>query len=460
MLSYFKDSLTNLMSGLGTARDKTVATQFTFAQIPVGELDAAYRGDWIARKVVDIPAKDATREWRSWQADQDQITLLEKEEKRLGLQKCVLSALIKARLYGGAVIVIGINDDDPSKELNPDTVKQGGISYLHAASRHEISAGPISRDLLSPYYDQPEYYEAASGSAGIARIHPSRVARFLGCEVPDRNQAISGWGDSILDAIKDAVRHAGLAQAEIASMMQEACVDVIRIPGFMQNLSTAAYREKILTRFQLAATGKSINRALMLDKDEEWDKVSQNFSNLPELMRIYLNIAAGAGDIPATRLLGQAPSGLNATGDSDIRNYYDNVGSEQRNTISPALCILDESLIRSALGARPEEIYYIWKPLWQMSETEKADNMLKKSQAISNFVNTGLFSTEVLAAAAANMLIEDGSLPGLEAAIEEFGAIEAAEIDDPLDENDPEVAAQFAKKDPAADHELEDPEIE
>jgi phage-related protein (TIGR01555 family) len=439
------DSLTNVLSGMGTVKDKSTFVSFVFSPLPADQLSAAYRGDWIAAKAVDIPAKDATREWRAWQADKKDITLLEKEEKRLNVQKCVLMALIKSRLYGGAAIVIGISGDDPTKELNPENVKKGGIAYLHAVSRHEITAGPISKDLLSPYYDQPSYYEVNSDVSGLVRIHPSRVARFLGREIPDRNQAVNGWGDSVLDALKDAVKNAGVSQAEVATMMQEACVDVIRIPNFMQNVGTAAYSSKILQRFSLAATGKSINRALMLDKDEEWSKISQNFSNLPELMRLYLGITAAAANIPAIKFLGESPGGLNATGASDIRNYYDDVASKQKNDISPAISPLDECLIRSALGSRPEEIFYIWKPLWQMTETEKADNMLKKSQAISNYVNTGLVPNEVLATAAQNMLIEDGCLPGLENAMDEYAELAAAEVDEPIDENDPEVVAQFEK---------------
>lgn len=440
------DSLTNLVSGLGTDRDKTIATSYTVRLLSKVDLDNAYRGDWIARKIVDIPAKDATREWRSWQAEADQITLLEAEEKRLKLQDRVKQGLIKARLYGGSAIVIGVKNatnDQWAKELTPETIKQGGLLYLHTCSRYEISSGPINNDLLSQYFGEPEYYQVSSLTAGMVTVHPSRVVRFVGAEVPDRSLSLNGWGDSIIQAINDAIIHAGLAQGEIASMMQEANVDVIKMPGLMQNVATEAYRSKVMQRYQLAAIGKSINRSLMIDGDEDWQKITNNFSNLPELLKNYLNIAAGAGDIPATRLLGQAPSGLNATGDSDIRNYYDNVGSEQKNVIAPALSRLDEVLIMSALGKRPAEIFYIWKPLWQMTESEKADVMVKKSQAVSNYVNTGLIDSTVMSKAATNMLIEDGSFPGLESALEEFESMQGEE--EALNEEDENVQAQFEK---------------
>ena len=37
--------------------------------------------------------------------------------------------------------------------------------------------------------------------------------------------------------------------------------------------------------------------------------------------------------------------------------------------LTPAMSVLDEVIIRSALGSRPPEIYYEWNILWQLSAT-------------------------------------------------------------------------------------------
>ena len=60
------DSLHNLLSGMGGAGDKTMFTQFGHITMQRDQIEAAYRNDWISRKVIDIPANDATREWRTW----------------------------------------------------------------------------------------------------------------------------------------------------------------------------------------------------------------------------------------------------------------------------------------------------------------------------------------------------------------------------------------------------------
>lgn len=217
-----------------------------------------------------------------------------------------------------------------------------------------------------------------------------------------------------------------MTSSGIAHLVQEAKVDVFKIPNFLQNVGDEDYRRKVLQRVGLANEAKSLANALLMDAEEGYEQKTINFGQLPEILRLYLQIAAGAADIPATRLLGQSPTGLSATGESDLVNYYDRLASDQNVTLRPRLDRLDEVLIRSALGVRPPEVYYEFATLWQMSETEKATVFKTKADAARTIAGTGgtsqpLIPIEALSDALVNALVEDGSLPGLEAAMEEFG---------------------------------------
>src|SRR5690606_3312121 len=124
------DSLRNLVANLGTARDKASHSYYAPPCLTDEQLENAYRDACLPRKIVDIPAQDACRKWRGWNADKEQITALEAEERRLNVRGKVLDALTKARLYGGAALYIGTGDADPSKPLRPDSVQRGGIRHL------------------------------------------------------------------------------------------------------------------------------------------------------------------------------------------------------------------------------------------------------------------------------------------------------------------------------------------
>ncbi|HEL3778652.1 TPA: DUF1073 domain-containing protein [Stenotrophomonas maltophilia] len=440
-LAQLYDGLINVVANLGTPRDKAASTFYGLPTLPEQEADNAYRGTWLARKVIDIPAMDSCRKWRGWSADQEQITAIEAEEKRLGLQQKVLRAMIRARLTGGAALYIGTGQSDPMLPLKPESIGKGGIRHVNVLSKRVLQAGELDLDPESPGYGLPAYYTLSSGTAGQVQIHPSRLVILHGAEKPDPEFGISdGWGDSVLLAISKAIKDADASAANIASLVFEAKVDVIKIPNFMSMLADKEYEQQVLQRLQLAAMAKGINGTLLLDAGEEYEQKQAQFGGLIDLLMGFMQLTSGASDIPMTRLLGQSPGGLNASGESDLRNYYDRISSNQELVLQPSLQILDECLIRSALGSRPAEVFYNWRSLWQTTDTERATIGKTTAETIKTISETRLLPDEVMSTVAVNMLTEAGVAPGLEAEMLEFGR-SASDSDDEREDDEQRAAA-------------------
>jgi phage-related protein (TIGR01555 family) len=419
------DSLRSVVAGLGDpGRDKAASVYYGSQFLDDFQLLNIYRSNWLGRKIIEIPAMDAIRKGRDWQAKQNQIEKIEGEQNRLGFYQKLLEVKIKARLWGGAAIYIGTGDADLSAPLDPRSIIRGGVKYLTVMSRREIVSGPLEYDVTSEFYGKPAYYDVI-GPGKMVRLHPSRLVVFIGAAHADPALVWSpnqGWGDSILEAVYSAVRNADSTAANIASLVFEANVDVFRIPDFMNNLSDPDYAARLMQRFALAATAKGINRALILDKDEEYERRQVSFAQLPEVMQSFLQMAAGAADIPVTRLLGQSPAGMSATGESDMNNYYDRISSIQTLELTSALYRFDECLIRSALGSRPAGIFYTWAPLKQMTEKEKSDIANINAETADIWATTGLFSPEELRKVATNQLVESNFYPGIDQAVAETDA--------------------------------------
>lgn len=435
--SYVADSLTNLVSRMGTERDKASSSYYGVPLLDDAQILNAYRGAWLPRKIVDIPAFDSVRAWRDWMAEGTEIEPIEAEESRLNVRGKMLEGRIKARLLGGAAIHIGTGDANLSEPLDVERITKGGLKYLTVLSRRQLSIGEIERDPASEWYGKPRIYRLTAGDQGQVDIHPSRLVILTGNAQPEFELVGGGelaWGDSVLLAVLDAIKQADGTAANIASLIFEAKVDIIRIPNFMASLANEGYKAKILERYTLANTSKGINGTLMLDKEEEYESKSANFSTLPDILDRFLQIVSGAADIPATRLLGQSPAGMNATGESDLRNYYDRLSAMQALEMTPAMYRLDEAIIRSALGSRPADIYYEWAPLWGMSDKEKADVFKIKADAARAIAGGSgqqpLIPIDALSDALVNAFVEDGSLPGLEAAIDEYGKLSEQEPDE------------------------------
>jgi phage-related protein (TIGR01555 family) len=280
-------------------------------------------------------------------------------------------------------------------------------------SRWNISVGEMIRDPYSDWFGEPEEYRLSLPDGRYLAIHPSRVVPFIGIPRTDMWADVEPWGESVYERMHDAIRDATSAAQVSASLLQEAKIDVVKIPGLSENVIRADYRAAVMQRFGLAMAAKSLNNALILDAAEEWEQKTLTFQGLPEIMEKLLQIVAGAADMPVTRLLGRSPAGLNSTGQADLEAYYTMVRGRQQTHIRPALERLDEVLIRHATGRKPRNLYYEWRSLWSPAVTDLADVNQKHAAAVLSYAQSGVFAPEVLQAAAVNQLEEDSFLPGI-----------------------------------------------
>lgn len=414
------DGFKNFVAQLGTDRDKSSHGAYTLSLLTDQEWDTIYRVSWMARKTVDIPAEDATRKWREWRGDAEDVKKVQEGERDLGVQGKVQMALKKARCFGGAGIYLGIPGHDPMEELDPDRLRLGELKYLVVLTRDVLQAGPLQYDPFSEHYGTPSYYQISprgGGESSMLKIHPSRVVAFRGNDVlnPEMDAGpYQGWGDSVLLAAHDAIRNADATAANITALVHEAKCDVLQIPNLAEIMADPDARSLLTQRVQLASQLKGNNGMLVLDTEEEYVNRTYNFSGLPEVNRQALLAVSGAADIPVTRFLGQTPAGLASTGESDLRNYYDSVAAHQTLELDSAMRVLNRAIIRSALGANPDGLHHKWASLWQTTDEERASISEKVVNSVEKLAGTQLFPDEALANSARAALAEHSLFPEIE----------------------------------------------
>lgn len=486
-----KDTLFNLVTGIGTAKDPRSHTHYDLRLLNRNELEILYRTDWLARRIVDAPAEDATSKWRSWLCEKSDAAQIEKLEKSFFLQRKMREVLIRARLYGGAALVLGVDQGQPDEELDLDNIEKGDLKFIVVLNRYELNAGPRIYNVDSPYYTRPEYYTVATpmfgfygeeggaypsnpsnvvpirpglynypqgqsppqrsytggpalemnrlasyAAPGMVGIHPSRVIEFSGNELPDWRLAPmgGGWGDPVLQTVEDALKDFGLIFSGLASLINDMKMDVVSIPDLSRKLSTPETTSKLLQRFAVANQSKSSINTLLLDKEEEWNRVQTTFGSTDSLIMIAMQVVCAAGGIPVSRAMGQAPStALSAKGSSggevDLRNYYDSIHADQQTQYRPRMAPLDRVLTCSALGVKGKDIDYVWNALLEPTPAEKAQVALQKAQATQVYIGLGIINEDAMREGVVNQLIEDDVYPGFDDAIDEFGS--APEVEEP-----------------------------
>lgn len=426
------DGLANVLTGRGTTVDRSVHNFWMRRFSDRTQIEQAYLGSWLHRKIVDIPAQDMTRAGRDWDATDDEIEKIEAEEKRLGYWPKLREATRLGRLGGGAIF-IGLGDDQ-SQPL-PAKVRPEQVQYLMVLSRWQLTLGEIETDPASPGFMQPKYFEITGLSQSL-KIHPSRMVCFHGLPIPAISNSAPAddqfWGMSVVEACDEAVQQATTACTGFAALIDEAKIDVFKFAGVVDTLSQPGGEDKLRTRMEATTTGKSIHRAVWLDKDDDWEQRQLTLTGVRDVIITYDARVAGAADIPATRLFGKAPDGMNATGEGDLANYFQSIGAKQEMDLRPAMERLDAVMLPSA-GVADTSLTWQFSPLRVMTEKEQAEIEWQEAQSVEKIANSGLIPESALAKSVQNRLIESQRWPGLQDAIEEAEAAGEELPDDPAE---------------------------
>lgn len=436
---YTTDSLTSLVSGMGNVqRDKLASTTYSYVELTDEQLTNAYRNSWVAKRLVEVPAMDAIKNWRVWQTDNDSLNALEQYEDKLSIRQKLLQTIIASRALGGAGLYIGTKDQDLLQSLDASKIKKDGLSYLIVFPRTALVAGELEDDVLSPYFGKPKYYEIMS-NGHMLKIHPSRFVLFYGEQRLDEwaySGPSRGWGDSVLQAAYNWMRNADSTGHNIASLIFEANINVFKIPDLFEKLDDAEQQDKIQKRLTLASAQKGITGDLVMDSAEEFIRNSASFNGLSDILDRFIVYVGASQGIPANKFLGQANKGL-SDGSDLLANYYDDIKAVQTLEIQPALQILDECLIRSALGHKPDNISYSWQPLEQANAKEIAETGKILSEMASNLTSDGLFEPQEIREAMINKLVNDNVLPNLGDVIDASnGRLESdLSLDNPTENN-------------------------
>lgn len=400
------NAFVNFVSGLGTARDKASGAQYLpVARKSVLELNNVYHSDWLGQRIINKPAGDAMRAgWYMSNVDADQSKLIRDACKYLKINKVLLKAMVLARLHGWSYLLVGATDSSDLEE--PLDLGVGQLSFFTVLKREQLR-NKKDGEMLSPMVtagdvSMPVYYEVGAAH-DVKYIHHTRVIRI---DAPDLVGGEDGMPMPVLQQVYETLMRHVSVQANASSLVYEAKVDVIKVPELMNNFRNSTFEtvSTMIQRFTSLATLKGNNGMLVLDADEEYDSKSFTFAGLPELMREFSLQTAGAAEMPYSLLFGESVSGMNSTGDFEMRSYYDGINSMQENVLrEPLEQVL--SLITLSLGIAIEDLGLIFNPLWQLDEKTRSEIEKNNAERDSVYLERGIVTEGMIA----QQLLDDGT---------------------------------------------------
>lgn len=94
--------------------------------------------------------------------------------------------------------------------------------------------------------------------------------------------------------------------------------------------------------------------------------------------------------------MGRSAAGLNATGEMDLTAFYNSVARDQENKLKPCLLRIYR-LMALTMGIDPDSVVVECRPLVELTESERADLILKHAQADKLYVDSGVLTPEEVA---------------------------------------------------------------
>ncbi|WP_230487849.1 anti-CBASS protein Acb1 family protein [Novosphingobium sp. ES2-1] len=161
-------------------------------------------------------------------------------------------------------------------------------------------------------------------------------------------------------------------------------------------------------------------------------------------MNAYGEFVAAIADIPATRLLGRAPEGMNSSGDSQQQDWSKRIKAMQTLELGPCLDRADIYLVQSALGKAEPSASYAFAPLDIETDKERAERFAKQMEAADKLAGLNAMPEQAFNRGIQSLMIAEGYLPELEAALSEipdderYGIVADPSVDDPTEGGGPD----------------------
>jgi phage-related protein (TIGR01555 family) len=398
----FNDGWMNTIIGLGRKQaDNTTANLVASATIlDDGTLSALWHSDGIAAKIVKTQVDDAIRPW--FEIEKDDKGLINGELKRLNFREVLRDSSYWARLYGGSLIVQGFKDGQSLDQ--PLTQSNRRVEWLRSypVTRVWFDQSDIDNNPESENFELPLWYRITPLYGSEIRVHYSRCIVLKGVSSPN-DQYTTGsdqnrmryWGMSILQQPFERLAALGSSFQGLDGFVKKFAVAKYKLAG-LRDAVASGNSKVIFDRMEIINASTSTVNGVFLDADggEDYTRDVASMSGVVEFLDREMMMLCGCPNVPPmTRLFGRSPAGLNATGESDLTNYYDDTDSWRTTYLENAIMKVLKSVNKSLPKPFAEsELTIKWGEIRTTSVLEDANARKVQMDIDTGYINAQVYS--------------------------------------------------------------------
>lgn len=352
----------------------------------------------LIRACIQTVADDISRKWIKIDGcdDPQKLEIIENELKKLHIKDLFHKAATTTGYMGGAFIFIDTGEDDLTLPLaiNDLSAELKAGSKVKFVVVDPVNVSPIEYNCIDPLRD--DYMSPRMWQVLGKRVHASRLLPFVENQPPMLLKPNYNFlGIPQAQILWDYVMHFNQTRASTARLLEKISLLVVQT-DMDAVLSDEHGIELFDAKMEFLERYRNNDSVFVCDKESEGVmNVQTTIAGCTDVVRQSLELIACINRTPAVKLLGISPSGFNATGESDLKNYYDYISSKQelyREQIQTIINVIQ--LVE--FGTIDPAITFKFEPLNEENKASQAMTAQTKIGALTQLVDRQAMSAEEL----------------------------------------------------------------
>lgn len=350
--------------------------------------------DPLFNKIFNILSKTPFANGGEVQCDlsEEQKDALDKEVLKHRINDLFVNALRSCYVSGGCLVYLDFGEEEDLTEpldLNKTDMRKFK-GFIHIDPINLVAVDVNTSNPAQKNYMRPSMWYVV----GLGNVHASRFLYFAD-NLPEliMRPMTLYFGMPLTLLIKQDIANSNLASQGLANLMNRCRYLYLKTEG--ENFYSDA-AENFRQRLEAMSNVQDNFGIYPIKSTEDMFQLTTSLTGMDKNAEFFYQIIASKTDITISILLGKGAEGLGGTLQGERKNFYDRMRAEQemvKPNLLKALGIIYGSITDGKFYTFND---YLFNPLEQSDEKEKAENMRSYMEVAKGLIEAGVSNEDVL----------------------------------------------------------------
>jgi phage-related protein (TIGR01555 family) len=344
--------------------------------------------------MVRVMADEMVRNWievKSTEAGDEYVEMMEDALVKYDIKRLIHKAVEHDATFGVAHIFadVGASEEELTRPLVLDkrVIKKGDEISFRCVDPTWVY--PATYNTLYPL--RADFYKPSQWFVMGQTVHESRFIDIVSRPVQQILKPSYNFGGlSLIQLMESYVCDWRDVKRNVSAIIRTIRMRALKtdMDARLQEPGEFDKRIKLFTNYQ------ENSGIWAIDTSEDLLHQQTSLSDLSSLLSNYQDQLCIPARVTNLKLLGNAPAGLNASGDSELETWHETISGMQESDIRRALENIFKIIQLAEFGEIKPEIYFEFRPLNELSDKEKAEINEIKVRTIATAADSMMINSD------------------------------------------------------------------